>query len=512
MHELRPYQKEAVNAIKEQFASGNKSTLLVMATGTGKTRCFTELAKDTVKKGKRVLALAHRSELLQQAKVSFENAQMSVGVEKADSKGFGLFNTVVASVQSLSRPDRLACYPRDYFDFIITDEAHHATAESYRRIYEHFNGAFHLGVTATPNRHDEIGLRNIYQSCSFQYPIQEGIKDGFLCNIVGKQVRVDGLKLESIKVVAGEFSQPELDEMLRLESVLKAMVLPTIEYAGDRPTIVFTPGVEHAHEIAACFNRTAERTVAVAVDGKMDDLSRSTALNQFETGQVQFLVNVGICTEGYDHPPTGCIALFRPTRSLGLLAQMIGRGTRIAPGKTDCLVLDFVGVDNTVRTMTVMDVLDGTVLNDAEHSKAQELQESGLNAVEALKEAKTFVAQLDAIKAKMIALSTSNAFDVLRMFAVPNCKGLFGGDLATEKQVAYLEYKGIKCRPDLQKGEASKLIETCIKRQEKGLATFKQLRYLRKLGHKDSFIENTTFAEASSLINERAPKTSYARP
>lgn len=511
MHDLRPYQQEAVQAIKSEFAAGVKSTLLVMATGTGKTRCFTELAKSASERGKRTLALAHRAELLKQTKDSFESARLSVGVEKAESRGFGLFDTVVASVQTLSRADRLAQYPRDYFDLIITDEAHHATADSYRRIYSHFDTAYHLGVTATPNRHDEIGLRNIYSSCAFQYPIQEGIKDGFLCNIIGKQVQVKDLKLESVKIVAGEFSQPELDEMLRMESVLKAMVLPTIEHAGNRPTIVFTPGVEHAHEIAACFNRTAERPVAVAIDGGMDDVTRRNALRQFESGRIQFLVNVGICTEGYDHPPTSCIALFRPTRSLGMLAQMIGRGTRTAPGKDNCLVLDFVGVDNCVRTMTVSDVLDGSILNEAEHAKAQELQEQGYNAVEALKEAKSFVAQLDSIKAKMSALSTANAFDVLKMFAVPSCKGKWGGDLITQKQKDFILKCGIAVPNGMQKGEAHALIEQIIKRREKGLATFKQMRYARGLGCKDNFIETWTFQEMSEWIEKHAQKRAFAR-
>ena len=509
MLSLRPYQETAVHNIEVELEH-NDSTLLVMATGTGKTRAFTHLAQKRFQRNRKpILVLAHRSELLEQARDSFMDAGIHSAIEKADSYARSQpHDAVIASVQSLCRPDRLAMYPRDYFDFIITDEAHHSTASTYRRIYDHFVGTKHLGVTATPNRHDEIGLRNIYQSCAFQYTIQDGIREKFLCNIVGKQIQVQDIHLESIKIVAGEFSQPELDAMLREEKVLQSMVRPTMEYAGSRPTIVFTSGVEHAHDIAACFNRI-RHDCAVAIDGKTPDELRNRHIQAFKSGKVQFIINVGVLTEGFDHPPTACIALFRPTRSLGLLAQMIGRGSRIAEEKSDCLVLDFVGVDNTVRTMTVMDVLDGTILNDQEHKKAQELQEAGKSAMDALADAKDFVAQLDAIQAKMRALSTSTAFDVLQMFAVPNCKGLYGGDRATEKQTAYLEGKGVKCA-GLQKGEASKLIEKFIKRQEKGLATFKQLRYLKKLGHKDNFIDALTFAEASRLIGEKAPARSFA--
>lgn len=504
MFNLRPYQETAIEKIREEFKSGVKSTLAVMATGTGKTIVFCKTAKDSVAKtNKPVLILAHRNELLTQAQDKLEMFGLKTAIEKADSYALSKpHQVVVASVQSLSRPNRLKLYNPDHFGFIITDEAHHACAGTYRRIYKHFNNAFHLGVTATPNRHDEIGLKNVFQSVAYQYTIQDGIKDEFLCKVHGKQIEVNDLHLESIKLVAGDFSQAELDEMLKQESVLQGMVLPTIEYAEDRPTIVFTPGVEHAHEIAACFNRI-KRDSAVAVDGAMDEKSRADALALYESGARQFLVNVGICTEGYDHPPTACIALFRPTKSLGLLAQMIGRGTRISEGKTDCIILDFVGVNNTVKTMNVYDVLDGTILNADEKNKAKEIADAeGCDAMEALEKAKSYVAQLDSIKAKMTALTTANAFDVLRMFGVPSAKGMYGGDLATAKQINLLEKFGVKCKPDLQKGEAIKLIDQLFKRIDKGLASFKQLKYLKRLGCQDNYIENLTFNEAGKLIGQ----------
>lgn len=507
MFNLRPYQTEAIEKVFAEFRQVN-STLLVKATGTGKTVVFCEIARQVVNKvpDKKVLVLAHRTELLEQAKNKLEDAGIFSVVEKANEKALGKFGqAVVASVQSLSQPKRLEEYPQDYFSLIITDEAHHATSDTYRRIYNHFIGAKHLGVTATPNRHDEIGLKNVFQTCAFQYSIQDGIREGYLCDVRGRQVQVQDLKLEDVKIVAGDFSQNQLDEMLRQEAVLQGMVLPTIEYAEDRPTIVFTSGVEHAHEIAACFNRLRpdKEDIAVAVDGKMDDERRKEAIDLFTTGRRQFIVNVGVLTEGFDYPPTACIALFRPTRSLGLLAQMIGRGTRLAENKTDCLVLDFVGMNKTVKTMSVLDVLDGSILSESEKQKALEYQEEGDTSLVALEKAKHFIAQLDSIKAKMRALSTSNAFDVLQMFAIPSCKGLYGGDLATPKQRAFLEKLGVKCSPNLQKGEAVRLLDQMTKRINKGLATFKQLKYLRRLGYEGNFIENLTFAEAGHLISQK---------
>lgn len=328
--QLREYQVKAVNAIKNEFKSGIRSTLLVLATGLGKTIAFTQLAKEYFEYYKSpVLVLAHRSELLLQAQKVFYDFGLMAEIEKADRYARAYpHDAVIASVQSLAQQKRLDMYPKDYFGFVIIDEAQHAVSSTYRRILSHFDQAKVLGVTATPNRHDEIGLKNVFQSCAYQYSIQDGIKDGYLCNVRGKQVQVEDLRLEDVKIVAGDFSQSDLDEMLRKESVLQGMVLPTMDLAESRPTIVFTPGVEHAHEIAGCFNRI-KKDSAVAVDGGMEEQARAHALQMFERGERQFIVNVGILTEGYDHPPTACIALFRPTRSLGLLAQCLDMATEV---------------------------------------------------------------------------------------------------------------------------------------------------------------------------------------
>lgn len=501
--QLRPYQIQGIQAVKDEFASGVMATLLVAATGTGKTVLLSEIAKYyRMELNKPVLFLAHRQELLDQAADTFRKVGLVARIEKAEERAAGRYaDVVVASVQSLTQQKRLESYAPDHFGLIETDECHHSVSPSYIRIYEYFKSALHLGVTATAGRLDKIGLKNVYETVAFQYPIQQGIQDGFLCPIRGVQVEVGGIQLEKVKVVAGEFSQPEMDAMLRDEETLQSMVLPTIEHAGDRPTIIFTPGVEHAHEIAACFNRVKPGS-ATAVDGGMDPMTRKERLDMFKTGRVQFLSNVNIATEGFDHPPTACIAFFRPTKSLGLFSQCVGRATRIHPSKSDALVLDFVGVNNSVRTVTVMDVLDGTILSDAEHKKAQELQKQGYNATESLEKAKNFVANLDSVRAKMRAFTTSSVFDVMGLFQIGNQKGLYGGDRATEKQIAYITKCGINCPPDLEKGEASKLIDTLVKRIDAGKATFKQMKYLRALGYKDSEIENVTFSQASDLIGQ----------
>jgi len=477
-----------------------------MATGLGKTVVFAEIAKRVFRKTQKpILVLAHRSELIEQAAATLESFGLDCSTEQAESRISFLENhhVITASVSSLSQKDRLKQFPADYFSLIITDECHHAPMPSYRGIYAHFADTKHLGVTATPLRSDKIGLKNIYQSVAFQYDIAKGIEAGFLCKIHGKQIRVEGLELEKIKLSNGDFSRDELDELLMRDKVLQRMVLPTVEHAGNRPTIVFTQSVAHAKAITDAFNRTAAgKDVAVSVDGKTDPLTRRSRIESFKRGEVQFIVNVGVLTEGFDHPPTACIALFRPTKSLSLLAQMVGRGTRLADGKTDCLVLDFVGVNNTVKTLNVLDVLDGTILSEREKQVAQKLVDEGEDATSAVEKAKSEVAKLEALEIRWKAISSSNPFDLMKLFAVPSRKGLYGGGLATFVQRSLLELKGIKTPAKLERGEAELLLKELDRRSREGLASFKQIKALKKLGYNDFDPQTITRKQAHLLISE----------
>lgn len=503
MIRLRDYQESAKRAIFDEFRRV-KSTALIMATGLGKTVVFGEIAKQVQRKTQKpVLVLAHRSELIEQTAEVLRGFDLKPLIEQGEQRAHfaEAHGAIVASVQSLSQFERLKQFPKDYFSLVITDECHHSVAEIYRRIYAHFDSTKHLGVTATPLRSDNIGLKNIFQSVAFQYDIARGIKDGWLCPIKGKQIRVDGLELDQIKLSGGDFSQKELDEMLMRDRVLQRMVIPTLENVGERQTIVFTQSVGHCKAIADAFNRSAGRNVAVAVDGKTPTIERQERINAFRRGEAQFIVNVGVLTEGFDYPPTAAIALFRPTKSLGLLAQMVGRGTRKADGKTDCLVLDFVGISDTVKTLNVLDVLDGTILSEKEKSRAQKLVDEGEDATTALEKAKLDIAKLEALQVRWKAISSSNPFDIMKLFGVPSAKGLFGGGLCTIYQRGLLEYKGLKVPPTLEKGEASLLIDALIERDKAGLATLKQLRYLKRLGVKDFDIETLTRDRAGKLID-----------
>ena len=478
-----PFQIMALRETLNEFERGVTSTALVMATGTGKTFVFTQIAKEFIRRyQKPVLILAHRTELVEQIENTLRDMDIQLVREQAGASALsgGTFDAVVACTPSIAQKKRLEQFPSDMFSLIITDEAHHAVCSENRRIYDHFAETKHLGVTATPLRHDRVGLKNVFQTVSFQYPIAQGIEEGFLCKLQAKRVKVQELELESVSGTKTDFSSVELDALLMKEEVLSKMVIPTIEHVGNRQTIVFTHNLEHARQITACFNRQGNKIIATNIDSSLAENERRTRLNRYKNGEVQFIVNVGVLTEGFDHPPTSCIALFRPTKSLGLLAQMVGRGTRIYEGKSDCLILDFVGVNNSVRTMSVFDVLDGTILSDREHTKAVEFVEAGLTTTEALAEAKIEIAKLEAMEIQWKAISKSNPFDIMKLFAIPSRKGLYGGALATFAQRSLLELKGIKTPATLEQAEAAGLLKELDHRSRNGLASFKQLKMVKR--------------------------------
>lgn len=498
-----PYQNAAIRETLEEFKRGVTSTALIMATGTGKTFVFSQIAKEFIRQyQKPVLILAHRIELVEQIERTLLELNIRSVREQAGAFAMsgGAFDAVVACTKTLAKPERLAQFDHDAFCLLITDECHHAPCAENRRIYDHFSGIKHLGVTATPLRHDRIGLKNIYQTVSFQYPIQRGIEERFLCPIRGKRIKVEGLTLEEIKTSKNDFSKGEIDDLLTQDKMVQRMVLPTLDHAEDRQTIVFTQSLEHARRITSCFNREAGKEIAVNVDSTLDDKTRRDAINQYRDGGVQFVVNVGVLTEGFDDPPTSCIALFRPTKSVGLLAQMIGRGTRIFEDKRDCLVLDFVGIGNDVRTASVFDVLDGTLLSDQEHDIAHAYLAAGDSATVALQKAKTDAAKLTALEIRWKALSSSNPFDIMKLFALPSSKGLYGGGLCTFAQRGVLENAGLRVPATMEKGEASGLIAEIIRRRNAGLATLKQLRFLKSLGVTAFEVDVLTFQDAGKLI------------
>lgn len=504
--ENRPYQTEAIFRITEEFRRGVDSTALIMATGAGKTFVFAQIAKEFINRTRKpVLILAHRIELVEQVREAFKSFGINTAKEQGDSFAAEFdFDAVVACTPTLKKDHRLEQFPRDFFSLIITDECHHAVCADNRKIYQYFQGAKHLGVTATPLRADRIGLKNIYQTVAFQYPIQQGIAEGYLSPIKAKQIKVEGLELEKLSVKKGDFSKEELDALLLQDGVLAQMVVPTLELADTRPTIVFAQNIAHARAVTDCFNRHAGKQVARSIDTKTDGKDVREIIAGYRRNEFQFIVNVGILCEGFDYPPTACVALFRPTKSVGLLAQMVGRGSRLFTegGKTDCLVLDFVGVKNSVRTINVFDVLDGTMISDREHAAAQKYAEQGLTASEALEAAKREVARLEAIEIEWKALTNAKAFDIMKLFGVSSKKGFYGGAKADAFICGRLKEKGIKHVEKLEQAEAEALEQELRRRSRLGLASWKQLQTMKR-NYKGEFDAQTiTRQQASDIIAE----------
>ncbi len=314
--QLRPYQTAAVEAVEREFAAGKKRTLLVLPTGCGKTVVFSEVAAREVADGVRVLVLAHRAELLEQANNKLRAAGVHAEIEQGQRRASSRAPVVIASVQTL-RGKRLERYARDAFGLIIVDEAHHRIAKSYGAIADHFVTARELGVTATADRADGAGLGKVYESVAYTYEIRAAIRDGFLAPIRARRILVDGLDLSAVRTHHGDFDQGELAQVFVDEKALHGVVAPLIELVQRRRTLVFAVDVAHAHALADMINRYKPAS-AIAIDGSAKPAEREAAISLFRAGTFQFLVNCALLTEGFDAPSIECVALVRPTQSRAL--------------------------------------------------------------------------------------------------------------------------------------------------------------------------------------------------
>ena len=326
---LRHYQlaakKAALSALKR-----DKSTLLVLPTGTGKTIVFATIAKEF--KG-RVLVVAHTQELLHQARHKFQMiGEPLPTLEQARNVGCRKATTVVASRQTL-QGDRLSRWSRDHFDLIIIDEAHRAAAREYRNIRDHFNTAKVLGVTATPNRNDKQSIMRHFDNISFQYTLKEAIESDYLCPIRYTSIPVSP-DMSRVRKTCGDITKAEAGH--RLEPYLSDIADHLKEPLGSRKCIAFLPLKEVSKQFAAICNNAG--ISAVHVDDSTKD--RAQINKDFKDGKFQILCNVMIYTEGFDEPSIEAVLPLRATFSPSLYTQMVGRGTRIHEGKKDLLIIE----------------------------------------------------------------------------------------------------------------------------------------------------------------------------
>ena len=337
MVELRPYQANAIQAVSDEFQRGHNHTLVVLPTGTGKTIVFAKVVELNISGGKRALILAHRGELLDQAADKLKFAcGLDTALEKAEYSSLGSRELVtVGSVQTLAQERRLAKFPRDYFDLIVVDEAHHCMSESYQRILAYFDSAKVLGVTATPDRADQKNLGQFFDSKAYEYTLNQAVRDGYLCPVKAQMIPLE-LDINSVGISGGDYAVGEIGSAL--EPYLNQISLEMLNYCKGRKTVVFLPLVKTSQRFCELLNLHGLR--AAEVNGNSKD--RDKILKDFDSGEYDVLCNSMLLTEGWDCPSVDCIVVLRPTKVRSLYQQMVGRGMRLSPNKTELLLLDFL--------------------------------------------------------------------------------------------------------------------------------------------------------------------------
>ena len=334
--ELRPYQQEAKDSVFDQWGKVKK-TLVVLPTGCGKTIVFAKVAEECVRQGKRVLILAHRGELLEQASDKIaKTTGLHCAMEKAEATCLGSwYRITVGSVQSMQRPKRLAQFDQDYFGTIIIDEAHHCITDGYQKVLQHFPEAHVLGVTATPDRGDMRNLGEFFESLAYEYTLPKAIREGYLSPIKALTIPLQ-LDLSGVTLQSGDFKVGEIATVL--DPYLYQIADEMEKYCRDRKTVVFLPLVKTSQKFRDILNEKGFK--AAEVNGESKD--RAEILEAFDRGDYNVLCNSMLLTEGWDCPSVNCVVVLRPTKVRSLYSQMVGRGTRLYPGKTDLLLLDFM--------------------------------------------------------------------------------------------------------------------------------------------------------------------------
>lgn len=507
---LRDYQEEARIAIANEWEKGVKKTLLVLPTGCGKTIVFSKVVEDRVKLGERVLILAHRSELLDQASDKLAKATgIFTATEKAEQSCLNSwFRVVVGSVQTLQRPKRLAQFDKDYFDTIVVDEAHHCISDSYQRVLEHFSNANVLGVTATPDRGDMRNLGSYFESLAYEYTLPKAIKNGYLSPIKALTIPLE-LDLSAVSMQSGDFKASEV--VTALDPYLEQIADEMLKYCADKKTVVFLPLVKTSQKFRDILNEKGFKAAEVNGDSK----DRAGVLDDFSKGKYNVLCNSMLLTEGWDEPSVDCIVVLRPTKVRSLYSQMVGRGTRLYPGKEDLLLLDFLWHterhelchpaslicenEEVAKKMTEnMEIAAGTAID------IEEAEEKAASDVVAQRE-EALAKQLEEMRRRKRKLVDPLQFEMsIQAEDLSTYIPSFGWEMAppSDKQIKALEKCGIFPDTIDNAGKASMILDRLSKRRDEGLTTPKQIRFLEGKGFKH--VGMWQFQDAKNLIDRIA--------
>lgn len=550
---LRPYQEEAVRETIAAVKAGD-SALLVLATGCGKTVCFAAMIDELLREqpGKIAVVLAHREELIRQAVDKIERfTSRQCAVEMAAltadvGQSLRRIDVVVSTIQTQNsgKPPRMQRFDPEQVAVVIVDEAHHAVSPSYRAVLDYYRtgGAKLIGVTATPDRADEAALGQVFSAAPYVYDVADAIRDGWLVPIRQQMCKVTGLDYSQVRTTAGDLNAGDLSEVMEDEGTLQGIASATLQVVGERKTLIFTVTVKEAERLAEILNRHRPGSAA-AINGETDKVQRARLVRDFAEKRLQFLVNVGVFTEGFDDPGVECVVMARPTKSRSLYAQMLGRGTRPsesiaaklgimetaearraaieASDKPGVLVLDFVGNAGRHKLVTALDILGGKEDGpDAEaiRAKAQKLAEEegekghAVDPEEIAEKAKEEIEKEREEAARRVRLRASATYEVVDVSPFYGVLGMdtpmplprrYPGKHLTEKQVAALEAFGFKDAAGMDYADGKRLLDECFRRKEQGEPSYKQIMFIRRIGAEVP----ATRKEAQAIIGSYLSRT-----
>jgi superfamily II DNA or RNA helicase len=338
---LRDYQRDVIAKFHAAVSAGLRRIMLVAPTGAGKTILAAEIVRDAVARGLRVLFFSHRREITTQTCNKLYDLGIDAGIIQAGWPPRPGQRVQVASVQTLTaRAIKGSSIELPPADLVIVDEGHHSTAETYRRIIFKYSNAVVLGLSATPARKDGRGLGNIFEVLIECPQTADLVRLGFLVPTV-VFAPADGPDLRGVRTRAGDYIEAELGARMNTAKLVGDVVTHWHRHAERRKTVVFATDVAHSRHLRDEFAASGVR--ADHIDGGTPREERDAILARLARGDLEVVTNCQVLTEGWDCPEVACLVLARPTKSLGLYRQMIGRGLRSAPGKTDCIVLDHAG-------------------------------------------------------------------------------------------------------------------------------------------------------------------------
>lgn len=532
----RDYQHQACDAVFREFRDGVPATLAVMPTGTGKTYVAARIARTAKEEeGRATLFLVHRELLLRQAAATLASTGLSVAVEMAseharmNSALFGQADVVCATVQSLQGP-RLQTWDRDAFGLVVTDECHRAADDSHLNVYRHFDGAWHLGITATPDG-CSARIGNVYRTRAYAYSRRQATLDGWLVPLRAERCKV-AINLKDIRTTGGDFNAGDLAD--RIGPHVEYLADATRQRIADRQSVVFCPDVGSALAMAqALSGRGVPARHVAGTSGRfgMPAGIRRRTLQEFERREFQAVICCDLLFEGWDCRPVSAVVVARPTRLRYRYDQMAGRGSRICPetGKEDCLLVDFDWqCDQSSRDLvTAVDLVaaeDEDVAAMAPEPKtrvladARKLLEKGTtDPVAALEEAKESQRRREQVPVLLAGVKADFEVEAYDPLNVGNLLGVKVkkrtdylrpgyGEPPTPNMISYLKNAGVIDVQKLTINGAGKLIREIERRKKLKLASYAQVQALLSAGVGEIRARSLSAEQAGACLDQLKAK------